>query len=99
MPNVFKTRRDRYFGAPDGGIMRIAGTTKNVGTPNTPVRRRVRLQDQPSGRAVREVWSDAGTGAYVFEFIRAGTYYITAFDHTGQFSGVIETDVQSEPMS
>lgn len=80
------------------GVNHITGTTKNTGTPDTPVRRRVRLHDQPTGRVLLETWSDATTGAYSFDHIRAGTFYVTAFDHTGQFSGVIETDVQSEPM-
>lgn len=82
----------------DAGVYRITGSTKNTGTPELPVRRRVRLHDQPSGRVVREVWSDATTGAYTFDRIRMGTFYVTAFDHTGQFSGVIETDVTPEPM-
>jgi len=82
----------------DGGVHRITGTTKNTGTPETPVRRRVRLHDQPTGRPLRELWSDATTGAYSFDNIRSGTYYITAFDHTGSYGGVIETDVTPEPM-
>lgn len=82
----------------DGGRNWITGTTRNTGTPETPVRRRVRLHDQRSGRLLRETWSNAATGAYVFPHLRAGTYYITAFDHTGLYGGVIETDVQSEPM-
>jgi hypothetical protein len=82
----------------DGGFQRVTGTTKNTGTPETPVRRRVRLHDQPTGRAVREVWSDATTGAYTFDRIRSGLFYVVGFDHTGQFSGVIETDVTPEPM-
>lgn len=80
------------------GAMRITGTTKNTGTPDTPVRRRVRLHDQLSGAPAAELWSNASTGAYEFNNISAGTFYVTAFDQTGQFSGVIETDVQSEPM-
>lgn len=82
----------------DSGRNWITGTTRNTGTPETPVRRRVRLHDQRSGRLLRETWSNAATGAYVFPHLRAGTYYITAFDHTGLYGGVIETDVQSEPM-
>lgn len=81
----------------DDGGHRITGTTKNTGTPELPVRRRVRLHDQPSGRVVREVWSDATTGAYTFDRIRMGTFYVTAFDHTGQYNGVVETDVIPEP--
>jgi hypothetical protein len=82
----------------DGGALRILGTTANTGTPNTPVRRRVRLHDQPSARAIREVWSDPITGAYAFNNIRLGRYYVTAFDHTGQYGGVIETDITPEPV-
>ena len=84
----------------DGGPFRIAGTTKNTGTPDpTPIGpRRVRLHDQPTGRVVREAWSASTTGYYAFDWIRQGTYYITAFDHTGAYGGVIETDVQPEAM-
>ena len=97
MPNYFAGaffRNDRE----DAGVYRITGTTKNTGTPEIPVRRRVRLHDQPTGRVIREVWSDAATGAYSFDGIRMGVFYVTAFDHTGQFSGVIETEVTPEPV-
>ena len=82
----------------DGGALRIVGTTVNVGTPEVPVSRRVRLHDQPSGRVVREVWSDPVTGAYAFTNLRPGVYYVNSFDHTGQYNGVISTDVTPEPM-
>lgn len=82
----------------DGGAFQIVGTTKNTGTPPTPVRRRVRLHEQSSGRIVRETWSDATTGAYTFAGLRQTLYYVTAFDHTGTYGGVIETDVTAEPM-
>ena len=90
---------NRYTGAAltvdfeGGGAFRIDGTTKNVGTPNTPVQRRVRLHDQRSGLAIREVWSDPVTGAYSFRRIRDGVYYIISFDHTGLYGGVIASDV------
>lgn len=74
-----------------------AGTTKNTGTPDAPVRRRVRLHDQPTGLLVREAWSDPATGAYQFTALRAGTYYVTAFDHTGEYNGEIMTDVVIPP--
>ena len=80
------------------GQRQIIGTTKNAGTPNAPVRRRVRLHDQLTGNLVREVWSDAATGAYSFGNIFAGTFYVTAFDYTGEYNGVIASDVASEPM-
>lgn len=77
----------------DSGSLQITGTTKNTGTPPTPVRRRVRLHEQSSGRIVRETWSDATTGAYTFAGLRLTAYYVTAFDHTGTYGGVIEADV------
>ena len=83
----------------DDGTYRITGTVKvEAGAIDTPVRRRVRLHDQPTGRVIREAWSDAATGAYSFDLIRTGVFYVTSFDHTGQFSGVIETDVVPELM-
>lgn len=82
----------------DAGDLRITGTAKNTGTPDLPVRRRVRLHEQVTGRPVADTWSDASTGAYTFGNLAASTYYVTAFDHTGQYSGVIETDVVPEPM-
>lgn len=83
----------------DDGTYRITGTVKvEAGAVDPPVRRRVRLHDQPSGHVVREVWSDASTGAYAFNYIRTGRFYVTAFDHTGAFGGVIETDLTPEPM-
>lgn len=80
----------------DSGPLQITGTTKNTGTPNTPVRRRVRLHEQSSGRIVRETWSDETTGTYSFTNLRLTRYYVTAFDFTGQFGGVIETDITPE---
>ena len=80
----------------DSGPGTITGTTKNTGTPPTPVRRRVRLHEQSSGRIVRETWSDATTGAYSFTGLRLTRYYITGFDHTGTYAGVIETDITPE---
>ena len=88
--NMLVGRTDAYDAGP---YSTPAGTTKNTGTPNTPVRRRVRLHDQPTGVLVREMWSDEVTGAYQFTGIRAGTFYVVGFDHTGTYNGVIETDV------
>lgn len=91
--------RTASFSAIDGGLLQITGTTKLIGSPtNLPVRRRVRLHDQRSGRVVQEMWSNAATGSYSFKNLRPGTYYVTAFDHTGAYGGVIETDITPEPM-
>lgn len=82
----------------NAGSYRITGTTKNTGTPPVPVGRLVRLHDQRSGEIVRQVWSDATTGAYSFDRIRPGVFYVVSFDHTGLYNGVIETDVTAEAM-
>lgn len=79
----------RFFGPYSTPV----GSTKNVGTPNTPVRRRVVLIDQPTLLPVREMWSDPVTGAYQFQRLSAGTYFVASFDHTGEYNGEIMTDV------
>ena len=72
------------------GQYRITGTTKNKATPSdVAVSRRVRLHDQKSGEIVRQVWSDAATGAYSFDHIPPGVYYVVSFDHTNTFAAVI----------
>lgn len=73
----------------DGGNYKVTGTTKVIGPPLTPIRVKVWLCDRLSGRVVREVWSDAATGAYVFERVRIGPYYVVSLDHTGTFNAVI----------
>lgn len=84
--------QDLYF----GGALRITGTVKN--TPATPVARRVLLHLQKTGVAIRETWSHPTTGAYAFDHLAPGTYYVTAFDHTGQYGAVVESDIAPEPM-
>lgn len=69
------------------------GTTKRTGTPDAPTRVRVALFDQPSGRMLREMWSDETTGAYQFHQLRAGTYFVVTFDHTGAYNGETTTDI------
>lgn len=81
------------------GQFRIVGTTKNKATPaDVAVSRRVRLHDQKSGDTVREMLSDATTGAYSFTGLRLTTYYVVSFDHTGTFGGVIADNLTPEPM-
>lgn len=69
------------------------GTSK-VGPPSTPVRARVVLLDQPTCRVVREAWTDDLAGEQeLFPRVAAGTYFVAAFDATGEYNGVITTDV------
>lgn len=81
------------------GNHRITGSTKNVANPdNLPVARLVRLHSQKSGEVVAQAWSADGTGAYSFDHIIPGTYYVTGFDHTGQHGAVIADKLTAEPM-
>lgn len=84
----------------DWGLSRIVGTVKEKSTPtNTPLRRRVRLHYEKSGRMVRETWSDAATGAYSFDNIRGDqTYFVVSFDHTLNYRAVIADNLAPEAM-
>lgn len=63
------------------GLGRIAGTVKVEGTPDLPVRRRVRLVREIDGLCIAEAWSDAVTGAYEFLGVDPlQTYTILAYD-------------------
>lgn len=82
--------KNLYF----GGNGRIVGTVKNKGTPDVPVHRRVRLYLDRDGLPVDETWSDSVTGAYAFEHLdEAHKYTVLAYDHTGEFNGVVATGV------
>ena len=77
-----------------GGSGRIAGTVKEDGSPDVPVKRRVRLHRERDGLLVREVWSDPVTGAYSFDYIDATKRYtVIAYDHTGAFEAVVAAGV------
>lgn len=79
----------------------ISGTTKNDGTPTDfPVRRRVRLMRDKDGIPIRETWSDAVTGAYLFtEIDERFTYTVTSYDHTENFRAVIADRITPELMT
>lgn len=88
--------RDLYF----GGNGQIADTVKKKsGSTTVPVARRVRLHEQLSGIVVAETWSSTD-GAYRFSNLnRAYTYYVLAFDHTGEYpAGVIAENLVPEVM-
>lgn len=80
------------------GIGQIVGTTKNIGDPNYPVSRRVRLYRKRDGVMARETWSDAA-GNYVFDHLRHDIHYVvTAYDHTGLYNAVIADSMLPELM-
>lgn len=82
----------------NGGRGRVIGTTKNVGTPNYPVARRVRLLRKRDGALAREVWSDAA-GNYQFNNLRHDVdYVVMAHDHTGLYNAVVADAVTPELM-
>lgn len=89
----------RVRDAEDGGFGRLAATVKQVGTPNSPVWRRVRLLDRRTGRCIRETWSDPVTGLYEFTYIALNREYtVVAYDHTGVHNAVIADPILAEPM-
>ena len=89
------------FDMEDAGAFRIVGTVKEKNTPtNTPLRRRVQLFNQRSGRRIRETWSNATTGAYTFNDIKGGPerYFVVAFDYAENYRAVIADNLQAEAM-
>lgn len=85
----------------DGGDGRIVGTVKEKSSPlNTPLRRRVILQNSRDKRTVRETWSDATSGAYEFAHIASDrSYDVISYDHTGLYRGVVADNLSPELMT
>lgn len=81
------------------GRGRIVGSVAEKGTPNTPVRRRVRLYQDRDGLLVRETWSNPTTGAYSFDYIdESMTYTVLSYDHTLNFRAVVADRIVPEIM-
>lgn len=81
------------------GNGRIVGTTKEKGTPNVPLRRRVFCLDAETATCVADTWSDATTGAYVFNDLDMNRKYtVFSYDHTGAYRGVIADNLTPEAM-
>lgn len=89
------------FDVYDAGRGRIIGTVKEKSTPtNHPLKRRVVLLAMPGSRAIRETWSDAASGAYVFDEIAMDRRYtVISYDHTGVYRGVVADNLQPELMT
>lgn len=72
-----------------GGAGVITGTVEEKATPNIPLHRKVRLHREVDGLLVRETWSNATTGAYVFTDINpAYTYTVIAYDYARNYRAV-----------
>lgn len=84
----------------DAGLFRVAGTVAEKGVPtNLPLRRKVRLFNERDGRFIRETWSDATTGAYVFNEVRGDvTYTVVSYDYTNMYRAVIADNLTATPM-
>lgn len=95
LPDGAHSYRDFEF----GGFGRIAGTVKEDGTPDVPVKRRVRLHREQDGLLVREVWSDPATGAYSFDHIDATKKYtVITYDYEHDYRAVIADNITPEPI-
>lgn len=94
-PDALHLYRDFEF----GGFGRIAGTVKKDASPDLPVKRRVRLHRETDGLLVREVWSDAATGAYSFDYIdETKVYTVITYDYLHDYRAVIADNITPEPM-
>jgi hypothetical protein len=86
-----------YRNAYQGGNGRIAGSVGIKGSPNTPVRRRVRLFDEKSGLLVREVFSDLVTGAYEFMYVSMEhKYTVVTYDYDNNYRAVLADNISAE---
>lgn len=79
-----------------GGAYRIAGSVVVDANPDVPVQHRVRLSDCLTGVLVRETWSSAN-GAYAFERIRPGLYFVVSHDHTGEYNAAVRDRIEAVP--
>ena len=77
----------------DSGAYRVNGVVEIFGAPNTPVQRAVRLIDWKSGRIVREVFSNATTGAYSFDGVKSGPWLVLTHDPTGEYNAVVADNI------
>ena len=80
-----------------GGNGRVAGTLKVKGTPDIPVRRRVRLFRERDGFCIGETWSDATTGAYEFLYVDpTQRYTVLAYDGPRVYRATLQDNVLPE---
>lgn len=83
-----------------GGRGYIPGTVKRDSAPaDLPLRRRVRLHREADGMLVRETWSDAATGAYLFTDINpALKYTVISYDHAHEYRAEVADNITPDVM-
>lgn len=98
LPNSLTTGYASLFEFKGRGV--ITGTVAEKALPvNTPLRRLVMLHRLPEGVFVKAVWSDAVTGNYTFNGVRADhKYFVTSFDYTGTYRAVIADNLVPTPL-
>lgn len=91
-------RAEPFFDAYYGGLATVRGSVKEKNLPvNTPLHRRVLLLDQRSQQVIRETWSDASTGAYIFRGVRQDLQYtVLAYDYTQTYRAVVADNITPE---
>ena len=82
--------KDQLTGVLGQGIGRVRGTVKETGTPNAPLKRRVRLVRDRDGLQVRELWSDPVTGEYDFRYVdELQAWTVVSYDHLNNYRAVV----------
>ena len=85
--------RDTEF----GGNGTVYGTTEIKGTPDAPLRARVRLIRERDGLVYRETWSDGATGAYRFDNVdELETYTVLTYHPTRDRRAVVADGIIPE---
>ena len=81
-----------------GGQGSIPGTVKKDADPaDLPLSRRVRLIREIDGRVIRETWSDAATGEYLFRGVSEHeTYTVISYDHERNYRAVAADNITPE---
>ena len=81
-----------------GGQGSIPGTVKKDADPaDLPLSRRVRLIREIDGRVIRETWSDAATGEYLFTGVSEHeTYTVISYDHEHNYRAVAADNITPE---
>ena len=86
--------------APYSTFGRIVGTVKEKASPvNAPLRRKVRLFHEFSGRFIRETWSN-DAGDYEFAGIDpTRRYTVVSYDYLQNYRAVIADNILPEVMA